>query len=107
MHAEHHAARAQVFIGDQSVGKTSIISRFMYDQFDNHYASTIGIDFVSKSVPVDNGTVRLQLWDTAGQERFRSLIPSYIRDSQVAVVVFDITNRAAPLVEGVATAATR
>ena len=82
-----------VFIGDQSVGKTSIISRFMYDQFDNHYASTIGIDFVYKSVPVDNGTVRLQLWDTAGQERFRSLIPSYIRDSQVAVIVFDITSR--------------
>ncbi|KAL3897627.1 MAG: hypothetical protein SGPRY_013015, partial [Prymnesium sp.] len=82
-----------VFIGDQSVGKTSIISSFMYDTFDSHYASTIGIDFVSKSVPVDDGTVRLQLWDTAGQERFRSLIPSYIRDSHVAVVVFDITNR--------------
>lgn len=45
-------------------------------------------------MPVDDGTVRLQLWDTAGQERFRSLIPSYIRDSHVAVVVFDITNRA-------------
>ena len=44
---------------------------------------------VDVNVPVDNGTVRLQLWDTAGQERFRSLIPSYIRDSQVAVVVFD------------------
>jgi len=82
-----------VFIGDQAVGKTSIISRFMYDTFDNHYASTIGIDFVSKSVPVDDGTVRLQLWDTAGQERFRSLIPSYIRDSHVAVIVFDITSR--------------
>jgi len=82
-----------VFIGDQSVGKTSIISSFMYDTFDAHYASTIGIDFVSKSVPVDDGTVRLQLWDTAGQERFRSLIPSYIRDSHVAVVVFDITNK--------------
>ena len=38
--------------------------------------------------------MRLQLWDTAGQERFRSLIPSYIRDSHVAVVVFDITSRA-------------
>lgn len=37
--------------------------------------------------------VRLQLWDTAGQERFRSLIPSYIRDSTVAVVVFDITSK--------------
>ncbi|EOD16790.1 Rab6, rab family GTPase [Emiliania huxleyi CCMP1516] len=83
-----------VFIGDQAVGKTSIISSFMYGTFDSHYASTIGIDFVSKSVPVDDGTVRLQLWDTAGQERFRSLIPSYIRDSHVAVVVFDITSRA-------------
>lgn len=38
--------------------------------------------------------MRLQLWDTAGQERFRSLIPSYIRDSSVAVIVYDITNRA-------------
>jgi len=82
-----------VFIGDQSVGKTSIISRFQYDTFDDHYQTTIGIDFVSKTVPVDDGTVRLQLWDTAGQERFRSLIPSYIRDSHVAVVCFDITNR--------------
>jgi Ras-related protein Rab-6A len=82
-----------VFIGDQAVGKTSIISSFMYGTFETHYASTIGIDFVSKSVPVDDGTVRLQLWDTAGQERFRSLIPSYIRDSHVAVVVFDLTNR--------------
>jgi small GTP-binding protein len=85
--------RRLVFIGDQSVGKTSIISRFQFDTFDDHYQTTIGIDFVSKTVPVDDGTVRLQLWDTAGQERFRSLIPSYIRDSHVAVVVFDITNR--------------
>merc|ERR1711988_2043639 len=69
------------------------ISRFQFDTFDEHYQTTIGIDFVSKTVPVDDGTVRLQLWDTAGQERFRSLIPSYIRDSHVAVVVFDITNR--------------
>ena len=81
-----------VFIGDQAVGKTSIISRFQFDTFDDHYQTAIGIDFVSKTVPVDDGTVRLQLWDTAGQERFRSLIPSYIRDSRVAVVVFDITN---------------
>ena len=43
---------------------------------------------------LEDRTVRLQLWDTAGQERFRSLIPSYIRDSSVAVIVYDITNRA-------------
>lgn len=82
-----------VFLGDQSVGKTSIITRFMYDNFDRHYQATIGIDFLSKTMYLEDRTVRLQLWDTAGQERFRSLIPSYIRDSSVAVVVYDVTSR--------------
>jgi len=81
-----------VFLGEQSVGKTSLITRFMYDSFDNTYQATIGIDFLSKTMYLEDRTVRLQLWDTAGQERFRSLIPSYIRDSTVAVIVFDITN---------------
>ncbi|XP_028314829.1 ras-related protein Rab-41 isoform X1 [Gouania willdenowi] len=81
-----------VFLGEQSVGKTSLITRFMYDSFDNTYQATIGIDFLSKTMYLEDRTVRLQLWDTAGQERFRSLIPSYIRDSTIAVVVYDITN---------------
>ena len=55
--------------------------------------ATIGIDFLTKTVYVDDKMVRLQLWDTAGQERFRSLIPSYINDSQVGVVCYDITQR--------------
>ncbi|KAM8898601.1 ras-related protein Rab-6A isoform 1-T1 [Spinachia spinachia] len=89
-----------VFLGEQSVGKTSLITRFMYDSFDNTYQATIGIDFLSKTMYLEDRTervddkwmIRLQLWDTAGQERFRSLIPSYIRDSAAAVVVYDITN---------------
>merc|ERR1719228_446479 len=81
-----------VFLGEQGAGKTSIITRFMYDTFDIAYQATIGIDFLSKTLYMEDRTVRLQLWDTAGQERFRSLIPSYIRDSTVAVVVYDITN---------------
>ncbi|GER47626.1 RAB GTPase homolog H1E [Striga asiatica] len=110
-----------VFLGDQSVGKTSIITRFMYDKFDTTYQATIGIDFLSKTMYLEDRTVRLQLCksqspvlyyfvlsfgdyyrlkttpydfrDTAGQERFRSLIPSYIRDSSVAVIVYDVANR--------------
>ena len=104
-----------VFLGDQGVGKTSIITRFMYDSFDKNYQATIGIDFLSKTMYLEDRTVRLQLWDTAGQERFRSLIPSYIRsllmtklnyqyiylllinlsyrDSSVAVIVYDITSK--------------
>lgn len=82
-----------VFLGDEAVGKTSIITRFMYDTFDTSYKVTIGIDFVSKTMYLEDRIVRLQLWDTAGQERFRSLIPSYIRDSSIAIVCYDITNR--------------
>lgn len=82
-----------VFLGDQSVGKTSIITKFMYDTFDNTYQATIGIDFLSKTLFLEDKTVRLQIWDTAGQERFRSLIPSYIRDCRIGIIVFDVTNR--------------
>merc|ERR1719197_202781 len=82
-----------VFLGEQAVGKTSVITRFMYDTFDNNYQATIGIDFLSKTIKLEDRSVRLQLWDTAGQERFRSLIPSYIRDAAAAVVVYDITRR--------------
>uniref|UniRef100_A0A8B9BEU3 Ras-related protein Rab-6B n=1 Tax=Anser brachyrhynchus TaxID=132585 RepID=A0A8B9BEU3_9AVES len=81
-----------IFSSSFVVGKTSLITRFMYDSFDNTYQATIGIDFLSKTMYLEDRTVRLQLWDTAGQERFRSLIPSYIRDSTIAVVVYDITN---------------
>ncbi|XP_031109882.1 uncharacterized protein LOC116014035 [Ipomoea triloba] len=82
-----------VIVGDQSVGKTSIITRFMFDKFDTTYEATIGIDFLSKTMYLGNRPVRLQLWDTAGQERFRSCIPSYIRDFSIAVIVYDVTNR--------------
>ncbi|NXB69877.1 RAB6A protein, partial [Donacobius atricapilla] len=64
------------------VGKTSLITRFMYDSFDNTYQVCDTIYLLFKCI-------RLQLWDTAGQERF--LIPSSIRDSAVALIVFDIT----------------
>lgn len=52
----------------------------------------LGIDFKIRTIELDGKKIKLQIWDTAGQERFRSLIPSYIRDSSVAVVVYDITS---------------
>ncbi|XP_057301148.1 ras-related protein Rab6-like [Hydractinia symbiolongicarpus] len=81
-----------VSLGEQSVGKTSLITRFMYDNFDNTYQATIGIDFLVKTISLRGRSVRLQLWDTAGQERFRSLIPCYIRESEIALVVYDVTS---------------
>jgi small GTP-binding protein len=56
-----------VFVGDQAVGKSSIITRFIKDQFDPTHNPTVGIDFVSKNINIGGSVVRLQLWDTAGQ----------------------------------------
>ena len=53
-----------VFLGDQSVGKTCIINRFMFDTFDGKESPTIGIDFITKTLYCNNKTIRLQLWDT-------------------------------------------
>uniref|UniRef100_A0A2P2LP34 GTP-binding family protein n=1 Tax=Rhizophora mucronata TaxID=61149 RepID=A0A2P2LP34_RHIMU len=82
-----------VFLGDQSVGKTSIITRFMYDKFDNTYQATIGIDFLSKTMYLEDRTVRLQLWDTAGQERFRTITSSYYRGAHGIIIVYDVTDQ--------------
>ncbi|EGR32356.1 Ras family protein, putative [Ichthyophthirius multifiliis] len=82
-----------IFLGDQYVGKTCIIERFMYDVFDEKSHPTVGVDFLAKSIKLDDKNIRLQLWDTAGQERFRSLIPSYLRDATCAIIVFDVTNK--------------
>ncbi|KAJ0159178.1 Ras-related protein Rab6 [Colletotrichum tanaceti] len=86
-----------VFLGEQSVGKTSLITRFMQAVINaQRAAASARLEPIpsnsSQTMYLEDRTVRLQLWDTAGQERFRSLIPSYIRDSSVAVVVYDISN---------------
>jgi len=83
-----------IFLGDSNVGKTSIITMYMYGKCDSKHQATVGIDFITRSVTSKDGSkMKLQIWDTAGQERFRSLIPNYVRDSDAAVVVFDVGER--------------
>ena len=82
-----------IFLGDQSVGKSSILNRFLNDTFTEDYQATIGLDFQSKNVQIENQDIHLLLYDTAGQEKFRSLIPMYTRDANIILLVYDITNR--------------
>ena len=82
-----------IFLGDQYVGKSSILNRFSQDKFEQEYQATIGLYFHSKNVSINNVPVRLLLYDTAGQEKFKSLIPMYIRDANIILVVYDITNK--------------
>ena len=80
-----------IFLGDQSVGKSCILNRFMNDVFTEDYQATIGLDFQSKNVQIDNQDIHLLLYDTAGQEKFRSLIPMYTRDANIILLVYDIS----------------
>ena len=79
-----------IFLGDQSVGKSCILNRFLNDSFTEDYQATIGLDFQSKNVNIENQDIHLLLYDTAGQEKFRSLIPMYTRDSNIILLVYDI-----------------
>ena len=81
-----------VFLGAAGTGKTSLIHKFIYDDFSRDYSATVGIDFFTKPVQVADRTINLQIWDTAGQEKFKSLIPSYIRESSIAVIVYDVSD---------------
>ncbi|XP_065348851.1 ras-related protein Rab-18-B-like [Cloeon dipterum] len=80
-------------IGESNVGKSSLMNRFIDDTFDPNMANTIGVDYRSRVVNVDGQTVQLGIWDTAGQERFRTLTPTYYRNAQGAVIVYDVTRR--------------
>lgn len=82
-----------LIIGESAVGKTSLLLRFITDHFDPNVSATIGVDFKTKKVTVDGNTVKLAIWDTAGVERFRTLTPSYYRNAQGAIVVYDVSRR--------------
>ena len=82
-----------IVVGNQSTGKSCILNRFVNETFDENYQATIGLDFQSKNVTIHDQDVRLILYDTAGQEKFRSLIPMYIREAQIILLIYDISNR--------------
>jgi Ras-related protein Rab-5C len=82
-----------VLLGDASVGKTSLVGRFVTNQFNEAVETTVGAAFSTQSVTTDSGrSIKFEIWDTAGQERFKSLAPMYYRNASCAVVVFDLTS---------------
>ncbi|KAI5309726.1 GTP-binding protein of the rab/ypt [Ascosphaera atra] len=81
-----------VLLGESAVGKSSLVLRFVKDQFDDYRESTIGAAFLTQTISLDENTaVKFEIWDTAGQERYKSLAPMYYRNANCAVVVYDVT----------------
>merc|ERR1711907_805230 len=92
----HMSSRKKVLLkvislGDSGVGKTSLMNQYVNKKFSNQYKATIGADFLTKEVMVDERLVTMQIWDTAGQERFQSLGVAFYRGADCCVLVFDVT----------------
>ena len=93
-----------LLIGNSSVGKSSLLYRFVDNSWDENFVPTIGVDFVRiyinniyiqklKTLEINGKKVKLQIWDTAGQERFKNITASYYRGGHGVLVVYDITDR--------------
>ena len=82
-----------IIVGDTNVGKTNIMSKYIKDQFNITSKSTIGVEFGTKILEIDNKKVKAQIWDTAGQERYKSITSAYYKGAKGAFIVYDITNK--------------
>ena len=81
-----------IILGDSGVGKTSLMNQFVNNKFSTQYKATIGADFLTKEITIDDKSVTLQIWDTAGQERFQSLGVAFYRGADCCMLVYDSTN---------------
>ena len=81
-------------IGESGVGKTCILRRFVENKFLKNHLATIGIDFKTKTLTINNQEIKLKIWDTAGQERFRNITTQYYKGADGIVLVYDVTDDA-------------
>ena len=83
-----------LLIGDLGVGKSCVILRYIEDDFPLNIMSSIGVDFKSKQIEIDDHLIKMQIWDTAGHEKFRTITTSYYKSAQAIIIVYDITDQA-------------
>lgn len=83
-----------VLLGDSGVGKSSIVLRFVADNFKGDEDATIGASFMGKMMQFNEKSIKFNIWDTAGQDRYHTLAKMYYRDAQAAILVYDITKSA-------------
>ncbi len=82
-----------VVAGAKDAGKTSLIRRYATGKFHADLLSTIGVDFETKKVSVDDKDILLNIWDFAGEKKFRILLPSYVSGASGALMLYDVTNK--------------
>ena len=82
-----------LIIGDSSSGKTQLLLRYVDEFFPQMHFATIGVEFKTKKIKLNDININLQIWDTAGQERFHTITKSFIKNENGLIFVYDITNK--------------
>ena len=90
-----------VFLGNSGVGKTALCNRYLNKKFENVYQTTIGCSFHAKQYQINDKLYGLEIWDTAGQERYRSILPMYYRNTDIAFICFDLTQDSYRILESI------
>jgi len=83
-----------IILGESGVGKTALLHKYVMGKFIEEHKATIGADFLTKDLTIEDKMITLQIWDTAGQERFQSLGNAFYRGADACVLVYDITSAA-------------
>ena len=82
-----------ILLGDSSVGKTNILTKYLKNFFDPDSKATVGVEFGTKSVEIEGKKIKVQIWDTAGEERYKSITSTYYKGAKGAFIVYDITRK--------------
>ena len=82
-----------ILVGDSYVGKTNILSKYIKNEFNRNTKSTVGVEFGTKILKIEDKIIKAQIWDTAGQERYKSITSAYYKGAKGAYIVYDITSR--------------
>ena len=82
-----------ILIGDSCVGKSNILLKYLKNEFDPNSRATVGVEFGTKNILINNKKIKIQIWDTAGEERYRSITSAYYKGAKGALIVYDITKK--------------
>ena len=82
-----------ILIGDSCVGKSNILLKYLKNEFDPNSRATVGVEFGTKNIILNNKKIKIQIWDTAGEERYRSITSAYYKGAKGAFIVYDITRK--------------
>ena len=82
-----------IVIGDSGVGKSCLTAQAVRNNFEEFYTATVGFEFLTFNMRINNNVLKLQIWDTCGQEVYKSLISNFYRNSSLALILYAINNK--------------